>query len=224
MDRSYPTYRLGPDFRARLARFRERFLLEGFDEFAAEFANLDQFICRAWSEDSPEKEIRRTPKEEYLLEALSFSVLDELHRDAFNKAKHTLIILPDCLTLHNPACEKVESRFGDTCIQCEKSCQSYHVTDLANRYGAYVAFSKRDLSSQLEHYKEELADFGVIGVACIVMLASGMRTAAEMGIPARGVLLSFTGCEHWNDSPFTSAFPISWLNAILEEKRVAQGG
>ena len=44
------------------------------------------------------------------------------------------------------------------------------------------------------------------------------RTAAEVGVPARGVLLNFCGCDHWNDKPFASEFDMAWLEAILEEK------
>ena len=58
----------------------------------------------------------------------------------------------------------------------------------------------------------------MIGIACIKMLAEGMRTAAEVGIPARGVLLNFSGCEHWNDQPCASEFSMRWLEDILEEK------
>ncbi|HQL24318.1 MAG TPA: DUF116 domain-containing protein, partial [candidate division Zixibacteria bacterium] len=174
------------------------------------------------AEDSPEKDLRRTPKEKYLLEALAFSFYDDLNREAFNRTGDTLIIVPDCLSLNNPDCRKVEGEYGDTCQQCEPACQSYWVMELAWEYGARVAFSKRKLSNQIEHYAERLSNVGVVGVACMIMLTSGLRTCAELDIPARGVLLSFTGCEHWNDVPFGSRFPMSWLREILEEKRAAR--
>lgn len=94
--------------------------------------------------------------------------------------------------------------------------------ELAKEFGASVTFSKRKLEQQLEHYADKLTHVGVIGVACMIMLASGMRTASELDIPTRGVLLSFTGCEHWNDEPFGSRFPMTWLREILEEKRLSQ--
>jgi hypothetical protein len=39
-----------------------------------------------------------------------------------------------------------------------------------------------------------------------------------VGIPARGVLLNCTGCEHWNDVPFASNFSLDWLKEVLKEK------
>ncbi len=219
MTRQYPTYRLGPDFRDKLQRFVDSFLEHGYTTFDKEFANIDEFICRARDlTDHPEQEIRRTPKEKYLLDVVSFGIYDRLNREAFNRTKDTLIILPDCLSLNNPDCERVETEFGDVCRQCTEACQAYHVVELAKPYGARVSFAKRKMSQQIEHHAGELRNIGVIGVACMVMLASGMRTCAELDIPARGVLLSFTGCEHWNDQPFGSRFPMSWLKEILEEK------
>jgi len=218
MDKRHPTYSLGPDFRRKLARFKDRVISEGFEEFADEFANLDDFICRAWDEDSPEKGLRRTPKQKYMLEMLAFAVYDEANREAFNNTKDTLIILPDCLSLDNPDCEKTDEKWGDRCRQCFPDCEAFEVMELAERYGAEVAFSKRKLTEQLEHYADTMTEVGVIGIACIIMLADGMRSAADAGIPARGVLLSFQGCEHWNDSPFASRFPLKWLEEILKEK------
>lgn len=224
MSRRYPTYRLGPDFRHRLGNFVEKFIADGYAEFSREFANLGDFICQAKAlpDDHEEKNIRTTPKEKYLLEAVSFKIYDNLNRKAFNKTKDTLIVLPDCLSLNNPDCERFEGEFGDECAQCSQSCQSYWVMELAAEHGARVVFAKRKLTEQIEHWAGKLDNIGVIGVACIVMLGGGMRTSYEAGIPARGVLLSFTGCEHWNDAPFGSRFPTSWLKEILEEKRAAR--
>lgn len=215
-----PTYRLGPDFNEKLAEFRRKFLDEGFSLFAGEFANLDAFIKAAEEDrsDRQDKKLRRTPREKYLLEALSFKIYDELNREAFNRAKDTLIVLPDCLSLDNPDCLKTDEPWGDRCQQCDPECQAFDVSEIAARYGLEVVYSKRKLSEQIEHYAGHSGDLAVIGVACILMLASGMRAAAEVGVPARGVLLNFTGCEHWNDEPFASQFPREQLEAILEEK------
>ena len=68
------------------------------------------------------------------------------------------------------------------------------------------------------HHENKLGETSVIGIACIMMLSSGMRVACEQNIPARGVLLNYTGCEHWNEKPFASHFSISQLKKILEEK------
>jgi len=215
-----PTYHLGPDFDRKLAEFTAKFLDDGFAHFSEEFARLDDFIAAAHADqsDRTDKGLRRTPKVKYLLEAVSFKIYDQLNHEKFNLAKNTLIVLPNCLSLHNPDCLKTDEKWGDHCQQCVDDCQSNEVVELAEQYDIEVVFSKRKLSEQIEHYADGSSDLAVIGIGCLLMLAEGMRTAADVGVPTRGVLLNFTGCEHWNDEPFASEFPMDRLRAILKEK------
>lgn len=217
MPANAPTYRLGPDFPDKLNRFLDHLLTDGYACFAQEFSQLDGYIAGAQAQNGPEK-LRQTPKEKYLLELLSFAVYDRLNREAFNRTHDTLIIMPDCLSLHNPDCEKVEKPFGEICNRCTESCQAYQITELARQFHCKTVFAKRTEKEQLRYYADKLNDPGVIGIACVMMLADGMRAAAEVGLPARGVLLNFSGCEHWQDRPCASEFALDWLKTILNEK------
>ncbi len=215
-----PTYQLGPGFEQKLTSFVEALMSASEDIFADEFARVGYFVEMAKADSSlrDDHDLRRTPKQFYLLEAVSYKLYDQVNREGFNRTKETLIILPDCLTLHNPDCRKTDDTIGDECTGCTTECQANEVTQLARQFGATALFSKRKLKDQLQHHAGRSNDIGVIGVACILMLAEGMRTAMELGIPVRGVPLDFTGCEHWNDQPFASRFPLDQLRAILEEK------
>lgn len=221
MEKRIPTYHLGQDFRARLDEFTGKVLSEGNEFFTEEFSRINAYVEQAQVNDHGES-MRTTDKATYLTELLAFSVQDKRDREAFNNTAKTLIVMPDCLTLHNANCEKVDTPFGDVCKRCVQTCQAFGITELAARFRCKVIFSKRKLTQQLEHYQETMGDIGVIGVACIKMLATGMRTAAEVGIPARGVLLNFSGCEHWNDLPCASEFSMAWLEDILKEKHDSQ--
>lgn len=220
MSHRVPTYRLGPNFDSKLTDFVAKFISEGFDCFKTEFGGLDDFIRMARADKSKRDDhrIRRSAKELYLLEAVSFKIYNELNREAFNRAKNTLIIIPNCLTLHNADCLKSDDEWGDQCQRCVDHCQADQICEVADRYGIEVVFSKKKLSEQLEHFEKETGDMAVIGVACLMMLSAGMRRAAEMDIPARGVLLNFTGCDHWNDEEFASEMYLDRLEVILREK------
>lgn len=126
--------------------------------------------------------------------------------------------MPDCLSIHDWPCEKVDHKRGDICKRCRPECQAKQIGDLAAKYKARALFSKRKLEKQMKYHRKALGEVGVIGIACVLMLAEGMRSADEIGIPARGVPLMFCGCEHWNDFPFTSVLSFSWLESLLEEK------
>ncbi len=218
-----PTYRLGPDSYDKLERFASRVLQDGLGTLADELSGIDDFVACARVED-PERDshaMRCSPKQLYLLEALSFQVLDRAWRDAFQRTRDTLVVLPDCLSLHNPECEKVDREWGDRCARCLPECPASRAVEICRRYGARAVFAKREQEAMLSHHRDRSGDLGVVGVACVLMLASGMRAAGMLGIPARGVLLEGCGCEHWNDEVFGTRFALDRLEAILAEKAAA---
>lgn len=223
MYQKHPTYSLDKSFNKKLDRYIKKFLAEGFKYFSDEFDGIEKFIEAAVEDRSrktnrDDHDLRCNEKEKYLLELISYKIYDELNREEFNKRKNCLIIMPDCLSIHDSQCEKVEKPYGFFCKRCLPSCQAFHIGELAKKYRVKIVFSKRKLSQQIEYFAGKMENLSVIGIACIMMLASGMRTAAEVGIPARGVLLNFTGCEHWNNEPFASEFYMDSLKTILEEK------
>lgn len=215
-----PTYKFSPGFDKKIDEFVKKFIEDGFLKFKDEFKNIDHFVNEAVCDqsDRSDKRLRQSPKEKYLLELVSFKIYDELNREEFNSRKQTLIIMPDCLSIHEKECEKIEHNFGNICKKCQKGCQAYQIVELAKKYGVKVLFSKRKLTEQLKHHADKMGDMAVIGIACLMMLAEGMRSAFDIGIPARGVLLNFTGCDHWNDNEFASEFNLNLLENILREK------
>ena len=215
-----PTYNFSQDFSKKLEQFTSKFIADGFNLFQKEFEAIDAFILSAKDDNSERSDhnLRRSEKERYLLEMVSYKIYDQLNREVFNKQKHTLIIMPDCLSVHEYDCLKSENEHGNICESCHPDCLASQISEIADKYEIKVMFSKRNLSEQLVYHADNLGDTAVIGIACIMMLASGMRVAREQNIPARGVLLNYTGCDHWNDQPFASDFSLEHLKQILEEK------
>ena len=124
MKKQAPTYNLDSDIRLRLKQFTDKFIEEGFLFFEKEFKGVEEYIEKAKIEKTKES-LRLTPKPKYLLELISFQILDDLNREAFNKTKDTLIVMPDCLSLHNPECEMADTKYGGVCRRCTETCQAY---------------------------------------------------------------------------------------------------
>jgi hypothetical protein len=215
-----PTYFLDPDLLSKLDYYIQNGRRDGLRFFSKEFANIDNFVARATidQDNRDDQDVRRSPKEKYLSELIAYRTFDLENREAFNRTRKTLIVMPHCISLDNPDCQKTETKVGEVCRNCVSSCQAFQIGELAQKYRLKIIFSKKYLTWQLEHFKNRMKDMGVIGIACILMLADGMRAAAKLGIPARGVLLNYCGCDHWNDNQFASAFTMSTLESILEEK------
>jgi len=214
------TYRLGDDFYSKLESFTSQPFEKGLEIFSEEFKNIDSFYKKASNDKSSrdDREFRCQPRRMYLLEALNFQVYDDIDRDSFNKAKDTVVIVPQCLALMQSKCKRKRGKYGKICGRCVPNCQIWQITDIAAQFGVEVYFSKRKLERQLTKIKRVKPSLSVIGISCILTLASGMRTAQELGVPARGVFLNFTGCEHWSDNPFSTETSIARLHNILKEK------
>ncbi|TAM48642.1 MAG: DUF116 domain-containing protein, partial [Acidobacteria bacterium] len=76
------------------------------------------------------------------------------------------------------------------------------MTVAAAKRGAGAFFAIRDHGRQFRRLqRDRFKDLSVIGVACIWMMASGMREAEGPGVPSQGVLLNYCGCDHWADEP-----------------------
>jgi hypothetical protein len=214
------TFRLGDDFYEKLGQFTKRTLAEGLAIFGEEFKNIDCFYESALNDNSrrDDHNFRRTAKPFYLIEALYYQIFDDFNRPAFNAARDTIIILPDCMALMKDKCQRKKTRFGSRCERCVPNCQINKIMTIADHYGVEGYFSKRTLEKQLAKLKKHKPSLSVIGISCILTLASGMRTAKELGIPSRGVFLNFTGCEHWSNQPFSTETAIDKVEAILKEK------
>ncbi len=214
------TYAIRKDFYDKLGKFSQKVLKEGFDIFEEEFAQIDGFVEKAEADSNSrdDHQFRRTRREMYLLEALYYDIFSRVNLEEFNKAKHTAIILPQCLAARVDKCERKERKYGKVCTHCAPKCQVSDITKMAKEFHVDCYFSKRQMTEQLQAIKKRKKSLSVIGVSCILTLASGMRTAHEAGIPAQGVYLNFTGCDHWADKAFPTETTIDRLKDILEKK------
>ncbi len=219
-DKPTLTFRLTDDFYNKLDLYVKKLIDDGFEIFKEDFKNIDTFYCAAMQDTSnrDDHEFRRVPKSIYLAEAIYYKIMDEFNREAFNKTKDTVIILPDCLSLMRDKCKRERTRYGKVCAQCVPNCQINKIMEIARPYGVEAYFSKRALEKQLTKIKKAKPSLSVIGISCMLTLPSGMRTAKELGIPARGVFLNFTGCDHWTSEPFTTETAVDRVKTILEEK------
>ena len=214
------TFRIDDSFYDKLDAFTKKILFEGLNLFGEEFKNIDAFYLKTLHETSNREDLnfRRTPRQLYLMEAVYYQVFEYINRDAFNKTRDTVLILPDCMSLMRDKCERKRKKLGKVCTRCVPNCSINKIMQIADKYGVEGYFSKRKLTEQLAKIKKEKPSLGVIGISCILTLASGMRSAKEAGVPSRGVFLNFTGCEHWAHKPFATETLIDRVEAILEEK------
>jgi hypothetical protein len=220
-----PTYDLrelgeGLAIYERLDRLADRFLEIADAEVGCAFARVPAFVARAAAESGHDGEYyRRTTRERYLAELLACVVMGRQFWPEFVARRDTVLILPDCLRRQGDTCKRKSTRFGSRCTACDPECAVCRMSVAAARHGAAAYFSERGHEKQFRALmRGKYRDLSVIGVACIWMLANGMRAAEAAGVPSQGVLLNFCGCEHWRDDPVVTEAVVARVEAILAAK------
>jgi hypothetical protein len=224
-----PTYDLrklgeGPAIHERLEALADRMLAVAGEEVGCAFARVPAFAEQARAERAGSDEyFRRTTRERYLAELFACVVMNRQFWPEFVARRDTVLILPDCLRRRGEECERKRSRAGMRCTACEETCAVGRMTVAAAKRGAGAVFSTGEHGKQFRRLQRgRFKDLSVIGVACIWMLASGMREAEEAGVPSQGVLLNYCGCEHWADQPHVTDAVVERVVDILDAKARAR--
>jgi hypothetical protein len=220
-----PTYDLrvvgeGLDLYRRLDELADRLLGVARARLGPALTRAPDFAARAQLEAGREEErFRRTTSDRYMLELLACLVMGRQHWPDFVARRHTVLLLPDCARARLERCARRSTRYGPRCTACHPHCTIRSLTEVGARYGADAYFAELGHERQLKTMRRgKYRDLSVAGVACIWMLAQGMRAAEGVGVPSQGVFLSYCGCEHWTDEPFVTATAVGRLEAILAAK------
>jgi hypothetical protein len=227
---STPTYDLrelgdGLDIYARLDRLADRFLELARDEVGAAFTRVPEFAARAALETGHELELYRcTTRERYLAELAAIVVMGRQHWPRFTARRDVVVILPDCLRIDWDTCRReADGACGTRCMSCNPDCVAGRISDVAEEHGAVAYFAERERAAQFGAWRKAHPDLALLGVACIWMLAKGMRDAEEAGIPSQGVLLNYSACDHWSEAPATTDAVVERVAEILRSRSRSPG-
>lgn len=224
-----PTYDLrtlggGLEIYERLDRLADEYLALAEATVGAAFARVPEFSARAACEKGRAEEYyRATIKERYLVELLACVTMGRQFWPAFVARRDTVMILPDCLRVDPDGCQREETDCGERCTHCHEDCLISRITTVGERFGVDAYFSKRERPEQFKAMRKRYPDLSVLGVACIWMLAVGMRAAEEARIPSQGVLLNYSACEHWLAQPVTTDAVVERVEVLLGAKAALLG-
>jgi hypothetical protein len=220
-----PTYDLRElgsrlDLYARLDRLADRFLDLALEEVGAAFTRVPEFAARAARETGRHEELyRRTTRERYLAELLAIVIMGRQHWPRFAARRDVVVILPDCLRIDWDTCRRAaDGDCGTRCMSCDPDCLAGRISAVAEEHGAAAYFAERERGTQFGALRKAHPDLALLGVACIWMLAKGMRDAEEAGIPSQGVLLNYSACDHWSEAPAVTDAVVERVAEILRAR------
>ncbi len=214
-----PTYLIDADFGKKLRGFREKFLEVARSRFHREMSNVRDYVER--SRKSPVQkgfDWARFPEEFYFVEIATIAVLNNALWDDFCRADHTIIFIPDCLSLLGNKCKRKGEAYLEQCDQCVPNCTVNKIVSLKEKYDFREVFTYREMKDQFDVIKKKYESVSFFGIACILMLAEGMRMSMQNGVPSHGVPLSYCGCEHWAGKPFPTDTDLAEVERVLRSK------
>lgn len=214
-----PTYFLDSTFPEKSRKLKDDFLRLARDCFHTEMANVRGYVER--SRKSPVQEgfdWAKFPEEFYFVEIVTIAVLNDALWDDFCRADHTIVFIPDCLSLLGDKCKRRGEEYLEHCDQCVPNCTVNKIVSLKEKYDFREVFTYREMKDQFDLLKKKYKSVSFFGIACILMLAEGMRMSMQNGVPSHGVPLSYCGCEHWVGKPVPTDTDVAGVESVLRLK------
>ncbi len=214
-----PTYLLDSDFGEKLREFGDEFIALAKTRFSNEMSKVCRYIEESRRNPVQDSFVWGTfPEEFYFAEFATISILNKALWDDFCRADHTILFIPDCLSLMQDKCKRKGEKYLEQCDQCVPNCMVNKIVSLKEKYEFYEVFTYREMKDQFEVLKKKFRSVSFFGIACILMLAEGMRMSMSNGVPAHGVPLAYCGCEHWAKEPFPTDTDLAEIEQILALK------
>lgn len=195
------------DYFKKVSLFADEFELYATDLFSEEISNVDIYLKSLAQRKECELPLY-TSKSEYCLDMLTIEILNRSWKKHFIDTQHKIVVLPLCLNKKKESCKAVyaEEIGLHKCIRCTPGCKTNSLLqkwDGKKGIEIYTTVSRDSLQRDEEfeivfqNLLKKHKSVGVLGVACLVELVMGMKTAIDSGIPPQGVPLLYNSCSRW---------------------------
>jgi len=159
-----------------------------------------------------------TSREQYHLYMLEIELTNRLCEEKFKKADRKIALLPYCLQDFSAGCKKEKKGFDFQCRHCSSGCYQNHASIMLekNHIEPYI-WMEGDMNQLARYTFEEKKTFGVLGIACIPELISGMRNCREKNIPVIGMPLNANRCRRWFGEFLPNNIDLTELEKLVSE-------
>ncbi len=158
-----------------------------------------------------------TTREQYHLYMLEIELTNRLFVSKFLKADRKIALMPYCLQDFSASCKSAKNGFDYQCKHCSANCFQSHASKLleAHNIEPYI-WMGGNMKHLAKYTLNERKTFGVLGIACIPELISGMRSCSKNDIPVIGIPLNANRCVRWFGKFFTNSIDLAKLERLLE--------
>jgi len=164
-------------------------------------------------------------REQYLVAMLEVELASRVNRAAFLACRERIALLPHCAKIHDDErCHARPIGLDDVCGACAVGCTVDELSRLLRRHRVkpYI-WMRADLERFIADHHAQGLNVGILGVACIPELVTGMRRVARLGVPVLGVPLDANRCARWLPERQPTAVSLERIAALLGESRTGEG-
>jgi hypothetical protein len=160
-----------------------------------------------------------TSEEQYHVYMLEIELTNRLNSRAFRERTMKLAFLPHCLRDLAADCQSTRRGEDYVCKGCSQRCSVNAVSKLLRRHGMvpYI-WMTANLRSLFRRLKKEGKHPGVLGIACIPELVSGMRVCSRAGVPVLGIPLDANRCARWWGEFHSNTVNLQQLERLLGDE------
>jgi hypothetical protein len=157
-----------------------------------------------------------TSEEQYHLYMLEIELQNRFSVKSFGDCDTKLAFLPHCLRDLTAECQSAKRGEDYVCKGCSKGCDINAVSKLLRRHGVHpYIWMTANLQSLFRKLKKEGKQLGVLGIACIPELVSGMRMCADAEVPVVGIPLDANRCTRWWGEFYHNTVNLRQLERLL---------
>lgn len=164
-------------------------------------------------------------REQYLVAMLEVELANRVNRAAFRACRERIALLPHCAKVHDDErCHARPIGLDDVCGACAVGCTVDELSRLLRRHRVkpYV-WMRANLERFIADHHAQGSNVGILGVACIPELVTGMRRVARLGVPVLGVPLDANRCARWLPERQPTAVSLDQIAALMGESRAGDG-
>jgi hypothetical protein len=139
-----------------------------------------------------------TTEEQYHLYMLEIELTNRLYRNPFINSDRKISLQPHCLRDLSVNCKSANNGFDYQCRFCSKACYQNMASRILKEHHIepYIWMGASIGKTARESYQNHQS-FGILGIACIPELVSGMRKCRKYSIPVVGIPLNANRCVRW---------------------------
>ncbi len=161
-----------------------------------------------------------TSRDQYHLYMIEIELVNRIHKERFQNTNYKIALLPYCLSESPANCKTEPDEIDNVCRKCLKSCY----INLASTYlgenniHPYI-LSRGNLKPLFGKLAKKHGTIGVLGIACIAELISGMRLCMRAGLPVVGIPLNANRCPRWMGDFYENSVDLEELSNLVSSGR-----